>query len=86
MLGVRDERQKDQQRQRVHPPEDAGGGAGVGDKERGQIGDHQHEDQQRNDAGFPGELCAQPSGADEKPADEEAENAGGAGHGEGAAK
>ena len=58
-------------------------GAGIGDKERGQVGDHQEEDEQRDEAGFPGELFAEPARADEEAADEEAENADGAGDGEG---
>jgi hypothetical protein len=59
----------------VKPPEDSRAGLGVGDKERGQVGGHQDEDQQGNEAGLPGELFAEPLGPDEEAADEEAENA-----------
>ena len=48
MLGVRDQRQEDQQRQRVRPPQRLG----IAVPEGRQIRDHQHEDQQRDDAGF----------------------------------
>lgn len=47
-------------------------------EERGQIGDHENEDQQGNEAGFPGEAGSEPPGPDEKPADEQANNADGA--------
>ncbi len=53
-----------------------------GDKKRGQIGGHQQEDQQGDEAGLPGELLAQPLGPDEKTADEKPENPRGAGQGE----
>ncbi len=86
VLGVGNDGQKGQQRQRVNPPEGADRRAGVGDEERGQVGGHQDEDQQGDEAGFPGELFAQPFGADEEAADEEAEDADGAGHGEGGGK
>ncbi len=86
MLGVRNERQKDQQRQRVNPPQRARRGAGIGDKERGQIGGHQNENQQRNHAGLLRELLAEPLGPNEEPADKEAENAGCAGKGKGGGK
>ncbi len=54
----------------------------VGDEERGQVGGHEDEDEQGDEAGFPGELFAEPSGAEEEAADEEAEDADGAGSGE----
>ena len=75
MLGVGNERQKGQQRQRVQPPQHARRWADVGDKKRGQVCGHQREDQQGDEAGFPGKLLAQPFGTDEEAADEEAENA-----------
>ena len=58
-------------------------GLGVGDEECGQVSGHEDEDQQGDEAGFPGELLAEPFGADEEAADEEAEDADGAGQGEG---
>ena len=82
VLGVGDDGQKGQKGQRVHPPEDSRGGVGVGDKERGQVGDHQQEDQEGDEAGLVGELLAQPLGADQKRRTKSAENAHGAGQGE----
>ena len=73
MLGVGDEGQKDEQRERVRPPESSRGGAGVGNEESGEIGGHQDEDEQGDEAGFPGELLAEPAWAHEEAADEEAE-------------
>ncbi len=50
VLGVRNERQKDEDGQRMGPPEDAGGGVSVGNEEGGQVGGHQDEDQQGDEA------------------------------------
>jgi len=66
----------------MHPPENSRGGVGVGDEERGQVGDHQQEDEEGDEAGLVRELLAEPLGAHEETADEEAENARGAGQGE----
>ena len=66
----------------MNPPENPCGGVGVRDEKRGQVGDHEQEDQEGDEAGFPGELLAEPLGANEKTADEKAENACGAGQGE----
>ncbi len=81
VLGVGNDGQKDEQRQGVNPPQNQNRSPGAGDKKRGQVGDHQHEDQQGDEAGFPGELLAQPFGPDEEAADEQTENAAGAGQG-----
>ena len=67
----------------MRPPQDAGGGGGVGDTERCQVAGHQDKDQQGNDAGFPGELRSEPLGPNEEAADEEGEDADGADNGEG---
>ena len=83
VLGVGDEREKGEQSQRVTPPQDAGCGCGIRYKERRQVGGHQDEDQQGNDAGLIGKFCAEPLGPDEEAADEEAEDADGADDGEG---
>ena len=83
VLGVGDDGEKDQQRERVNPPEGAGGGRAFRGEERGQVGDHQQEDEAGDDAGLDGDLFAQPARADEEAADEEAEDADGAGEGEG---
>ena len=82
VLGFGDDGQKDQQRQRVNPPEGAGGGRAFRGEERGQVGDHQQEDEAGDDAGLDGDLFAQPARADKEAADEEAENSDGAGEGE----
>lgn len=79
VLGVGDERQKGEQGKGVNPPEEPCGGAGIGDKERSQIGGHEEEDQQGDDAGRPRQLCPEPPGPDEETADEEAGDADGAG-------
>jgi hypothetical protein len=52
VLGVGDDGQKAQKCQRVHPPENARGRIGVREKERGQVGDHQQEDQKGDEAGL----------------------------------
>ena len=82
VLGVGDDGQKDEERQRVQPPERSNRGACIGDEERGQVGGHEGEDEQGDEAGFPGEFFAEPLGADEEAADEEAQDADGAGGGE----
>ena len=43
---------------RVSPPEERAAGACVRDEERGQISDHENEDEQGDEAGFPGEACS----------------------------
>ena len=73
MLGVRNQRQKREQRERVRPPERRDRRSRPADEERGQVGDHQHEDEQRDQAGFPRKL-AEPLGSDKESADEESEN------------
>ena len=50
MLGVRDQRQEDENGERVRPPQQAAGFPAR--HERRQIGDHQQENQQRDDARF----------------------------------
>ena len=45
MLGVRDDGQEDQQGERVCPPENACGGAGIADRKACQIRHHQEEDE-----------------------------------------
>ena len=83
VLGVGDEREEDEQVQSVKPPQDAGSRGRVRDEERRQIGGHQDEDQQGNDAGLIGRFFSEPFGPDEKAANEEAEDADGADKGEG---
>jgi hypothetical protein len=83
VLGVRDQRQEREQGERVQPPQDAGRGGRFGHEEGGQVSGHEGEDQEGDEAGFPGELFTEPLGADEEAADEEAEDADGAGQGEG---
>ena len=75
VLGVGDDGQKEEQSECVRPPEDAGGGAGVGDEKCRQIGDHQDEDQQGDQAGFPGELLSQPARADKEAPDRQGRDA-----------
>ena len=82
MLGVRDERQEDEQRQRVRPPEGFQRSP-VAHEERGEVGDHQEKDKQGDDAGFVGEFLAEPDGPDEEAADEEACDGDGDEHGPG---
>jgi hypothetical protein len=53
----------------VRPPEGFEGWAGGGNQERDEVGDHQQEDEQGDDAGF-GRDFAEPDGADKKTADE----------------
>ncbi len=50
VLGARDDRQKDQQRQGMEPPVGARGGRTLRQPELGQVGHHQHEDQKRDQA------------------------------------
>ena len=71
VLGVRDQRQEDEQGEGVGPPESFEGGVVAGD-EGGEVGDHQGEDEQGDEAGFVGDLLAEPDGADEEAADEQA--------------
>ncbi len=82
VLGVGNDGQKDQKGQRVDPPENPRGRVGVGDKERGQVGDHQQEDEEGDEAGLVRELITQPFGADQETADEKPQNSHGAGQGE----
>ena len=71
VLGVRDERKEDEQREGVRPPESFERGVVAGE-EGGEVGDHQQEDEQGDDAGLVGDFLAEPDGADEEAADEEA--------------
>jgi hypothetical protein len=66
MLGVGDERQEDEQRQGVGPPERFDRWARVGDKESREVGGHQGEDEKRDQARLVGDLLAEPDGADKK--------------------
>ena len=70
MLGVRNQRQEDQQRQRVQPPHALSRERFLVDPEPGQIGDHQHEDQQRDEARFRRHF-AQPHGPHHEAAHEQ---------------
>ena len=72
VLGVGDERQEDQQGEGVGPPEGFEGGVVVGGEEGGEVGGHQGEDEEGDEAGLVGDFLAQPDGADEEAADEEA--------------
>ena len=77
VLGMRNERQKDQDAECMRPPEPARRGGGGRYGESGEIGDHQGEDEEGDDAGFVGHFAAEPDGADEEAADEEAGDADG---------
>ena len=72
MLGVGDERKEDEQSEGVDPPEGFDRCARVGEEEGGEVGGHQREDEQSDEAGFVGDLLAEPDGANKKTADEEA--------------
>ncbi len=71
MLGVRDQREEDEQSEGVCPPKPLECGV-VADDEGGEVGRHQEEDQKSDEAGFVGDFSAQPDWADEEAADEEA--------------
>src|ERR1700739_3082924 len=60
VLRVWNEWKKYEKSERMRPPENPCGDAGFCDKKCGQIGDHQHEDQQSNEAGLPREFLAKP--------------------------
>ena len=45
--------------------------AAFGDEEGGEVGDHQEEDEEGDEAGLVGDFFAEPDGADEEAADEE---------------
>ena len=75
VLGVRNDGQEGEQGEGVHPPEHADGRSRTGDEERGQIGGHQHKDEQGDEARFPGEMLPEPFGPDEKAADKKREDA-----------
>src|SRR5581483_9490593 len=74
VLGMRDHRQKDEQRECVRPPESARRRTCVRHEESGEIRGHQCKDQQRNEARLPGEF-AEPLRPHKEAANEEAENA-----------
>ena len=71
VLGVRDQRQKRQQRDGVQPPIRARRRGGFLHPEPRQVGDHQDENEQRDDAGFRRDF-AQPDGARDEAADGQA--------------
>ena len=50
MFGVGNDGKKYEEAQRVGPPEDARGRGVIGSVKRGQVGDHQPEDQQGDEA------------------------------------
>jgi len=79
VLGMRDQRKESEQGESMGPPKNSSEGISVGDEEGGQVGGHEREDQQGDEAGFPGELFAEPFGSNEKAANEEAEDSHGAG-------
>ena len=60
VLGMRNERQKDQDTKRMGPPESACHGRSGRNGEGREVGDHQREDEERNHAGFVGDLSSQP--------------------------
>ena len=66
MLGVRNQRQEDQERCGVRPPQRNRTGIGVLNPEGGQIGHHQGEDKERDEAGLVGNF-AQPTWTDDQP-------------------
>src|ERR1035437_6599702 len=66
----------------MNPPECAGRGGCIRDKERSQIGGHQDKNEECYESGFVGGLLAEPPGAHQKAANEEAHDAGCAGQGE----
>ncbi len=68
VLGVGDQGKEEDQRQGVGPPEGFEGGFVV-DEEGGEVGGHQGEDEQGNEAGFVGDLT-EPDGASYKSAHE----------------
>ena len=71
MLGVRNQRKKNRQRQRVQPPHRLAGGALLCKIQAAEIGDHQREDEPGDDAGFRRDL-AQPHRTREETPDEQA--------------
>ena len=81
MLGVRNQRQKREQREGVRPPQRLHRAARPSHKKRRQVRCHQREDQQRNQPGLPGNL-AQPFGPHQESPHKQAENADRAGDGE----
>lgn len=82
VLSVRDQRKKNEERESVNPPEGEGCGAGFWDEEGGEVGRHEGEDEEGDEAGFIRKMSAEPDGADEEAADEKIENAEGASDGE----
>src|ERR1017187_172350 len=66
----------------MNPPKCAGRGGCIRDKERSQIGGHQGKNEECYESGFVGGLLAEPPGAHQKAANEEAHDAGCAGQGE----
>ena len=80
VLGVGNDRKK-RGGERVGPPEDLRVAGAHSGEERGEVGDHQGEDEEGDDAGFVGDFLAQPAGANEEAADKESEDADGASSG-----
>ncbi len=70
VLGVRDEWEKDQDAERVGPPQAAGRGRGGWHEEGRQVRDHQGEDEEGDDARFVRHLAAKPDGTHEEAAHE----------------
>src|SRR5579859_7411345 len=67
--------QEDENREGVDPPVDADRRACGADRKRGQIGDHQDEDERSDDAGFVRDFLAEPAGTHDEAAYEESEDA-----------
>ena len=80
---MRDDGQKNEEGERVDPPENSRRRAGIGDRKGRKIGHHQEKDQQRDHAGFIGDLRAEPSRAHQKSTNEKAEDPSGTGDGKG---
>lgn len=74
VFGVWDERKKSEKGERVSPPEYTGHGTGGRNEEGGQKSGHEEEDEERDEAGFPGDFGAKPDGTQEEAADEEGED------------
>jgi len=72
VLGVRDERKKCRQRERVGPPVGMARGAPLVQHQARQVGHHQEENEKRDQPRLLRHLGAQPDRADEETADEQA--------------
>lgn len=83
VLGVRNDWKKNEESERVSPPEGARCGIVVAYEERGEVRRHENEYEQCDEARFPGKFCAEPARADEEAPDEESRDARGAGECEG---